>query len=930
MQTATRIAVLLALMLLPFAVAAQDPPPNPKPEGEAVQPKPLPPMPTAPYVKEHAEALQAHIDATKAQIEQLNVRLKEQKEAAEKPGLSEEEKAAADKAVTDTETTIKALDGQLKALEEALATSKTGPTQAQLDERLKYDAACALAEQVLKDLSPADEQPEDSEIASTPDGAYAKAIREAEAEQKRIEQLAALAESFDFAKTRVYDRLSDLEKVEYELRWAGERAQLSIDAYDHLNKEVFDSYRAYAERELEGLAAIARAREAWKQIEKTPAASLKMPEAARDVKELQTTSRKIERLYQARSGQLGDNAELVVTTWRGRLQAIQEEIDVREDYRERLEQDAERLKNILAETDSTAAAGEATDESSDKTGEMADYQKLGKEIDDYKQSLKDNRIELDKLAGERDTLSKLVITKRETEKSVTQEVEQTQAEIDAIEYQFLKPDANGDKPKKPSVEVKQYERRPAIVLFALREHIKAVQQRLSNAKRDTRQAQTQLEVVERRAERLKNRNAEIENELLPETRVRYYEAIAQTSGIRAAKVIGVLLVAWLLLFLIRKLGEPLIEGVVRRADKKSGFSADEQQRARTLMTVFMTTARVVVYITAIMFAIAQFDVDYGPLLVAAGGVSLAVGFGAQTLVKDFFAGFFILLEGQFSIGDVVEINGKTGTVENLNLRTTVIRSLSGDVHTIPNGEISVTTNQTKLWSRAIVDIGVGYEENTDDVGAVLEIVAKEMRDDEVWGKKVLDAILMGVTELGDSAVTIRMLLKTRAGEQWGVSREFLRRCKLKFDELGIEIPWPQRVVSYKSYADQDSKERAQDVRRKRANLLRYVRKMRGELTEEEIAMQGMSVEERDRAETLANREAELHKERKETNTEKPVAEAVEDAEEAQEQAEDNPELTDAEKLARKLATQKLRKEETEKRQAESKSDDPPPEETKKD
>src|SRR5690606_1729131 len=123
-------------------------------------------------------------------------------------------------------------------------------------------------------------------------------------------------------------------------------------------------------------------------------------------------------------------------------------------------------------------------------------------------------------------------------------------------------------------------------------------------------------------------------------------------------------------------------------------------------TVFMTTVRLVVYITAIMFAVAQFDVDYGPLLVAAGGISLAVGFGAQTLVKDFFAGFFILLEGQFSIGDVVEVNGKTGTVENLNLRTTVVRSLNGDVHTIPNGQIATTTNMTKLWSRTIVDIGV--------------------------------------------------------------------------------------------------------------------------------------------------------------------------------------------------------------------------------
>ena len=531
-------------------------------------------------------------------------------------------------------------------------------------------------------------------------------------------------------------------------------------------------------------------------------------------------------------------------------------------------------------------------------------------------------------------LQKTRVSKDETEKTVEAEIDATQATIEAIELQFAKPDPNGDEPRKPKVEVPQYKRRPAIVLFTLRERLKAEQERLSSAKRDTRQAQTQLDIVDRRIERLNERNSEIEAELLPETRSQYYEEIGKTSGIRAAKVLAVLLVAWLMLFLIRKVGQPLIDRIVRRADNKQAFSADEQQRARTLMTVFMTTARVVVYITAILFAVAQFDVDYGPLLVAAGGLSLAVGFGAQTLVKDFFAGFFILLEGQFSIGDVVEINGKTGTVENLNLRTTVIRGLNGDVHTIPNGEISVTTNQTKLWSRAVVDIGIGYEENTDDIGAVLEIVAKDMRDDEVWGKKILDAILMGVTELGDSAVTMRMLLKTRAGEQWGASREFLRRCKLRFDELGIEIPWPQRVVSYKSYADKDEKARAQDTRKKRANLLRYVRKMRGEMTEEEIALAGVSVEERDRAETLAKREVELAQEKSPEKAEATDAAEGEPDKSAMAQAaaeiKQDDSLSDAERLAKKLATQQLAKEDTERRQAESQPGTGADEQPKKD
>jgi moderate conductance mechanosensitive channel len=319
---------------------------------------------------------------------------------------------------------------------------------------------------------------------------------------------------------------------------------------------------------------------------------------------------------------------------------------------------------------------------------------------------------------------------------------------------------------------------------------------------------------------------------------------------RLLGVLVVIVVAMIVLKVIRRVGEPLIERVVNRT-RRSEFSADEQQRARTLLTVVMTSARLAVFIVALMFVLSRFEVDYGPLLVAAGGISVAVGFGAQTLIRDFFAGFFILLEGQFNIGDVVEINGKSGTVEKLNLRTTVLRSLSGDVHTIPNGEIKMTSNQTKLWSRAIVDIGVAYEENTDHVGQVLEAVAKEMRTVEPWDKKLLEADVMGVERFDDFAVVMRVLLKTRAGEQWGVAREFRRRCKLKFDELGIEIPLPQQVQSMKDYAGQEPKEVDQARRKKHAGLLRYVRKIRGDEAEEEGALAAMSVEERDRAESIA-------------------------------------------------------------------------------
>jgi small conductance mechanosensitive channel len=314
----------------------------------------------------------------------------------------------------------------------------------------------------------------------------------------------------------------------------------------------------------------------------------------------------------------------------------------------------------------------------------------------------------------------------------------------------------------------------------------------------------------------------------------------------------VIAVAWVLLFLIRRIGGRALERIIRKAEGREGEEAYSRQRSRTLFTVFLTTVRVIVWVLAIMFALSQFDVDYGPLLVAAGGVSLAVGFGAQSLVKDFFAGFFILLEGQFSIGDVVQINDKQGTVENLNLRTTVIRSLDGTVHTIPNGEITLTSNMTKLWSRAVLEIGVAYEENTDDVMALLEALGREMKQDEVWGNKVQEVVLQGVDSFGDNSVNIRVLLKTRAGEQWGAAREYRRRVKQKFDEFRVEIPWPQRVVSYKTEATEGM------ARRERAKLLRYVRKMRGEKVDEAEA--AMSVEERDRAATLAKESQRISRE----------------------------------------------------------------------
>jgi small conductance mechanosensitive channel len=184
-------------------------------------------------------------------------------------------------------------------------------------------------------------------------------------------------------------------------------------------------------------------------------------------------------------------------------------------------------------------------------------------------------------------------------------------------------------------------------------------------------------------------------------------------------------------------------------------------------------------------------IDIGPLLAGAGIVGLAVGFGAQSLVKDVISGFFMLLENQMNVGDVVEIAGKAGLVESMNLRITVIRDFEGKVHIVPNGEIAVVTNFTREYSRALIEIGVAYKEDVDRVIEVLKEVGEQIRSDEIFGKKILEPMeVIGLDSFGNSSVNIKVRFKTRPIEQWNTAREYRRLVKKRFDEEGIEIPFP--------------------------------------------------------------------------------------------------------------------------------------------
>ena len=192
---------------------------------------------------------------------------------------------------------------------------------------------------------------------------------------------------------------------------------------------------------------------------------------------------------------------------------------------------------------------------------------------------------------------------------------------------------------------------------------------------------------------------------------------------------------------------------------------------------------------ATLMALSLFNVDIRPILTGAGIAGLAVGFGAQNLVRDVIAGFFLILEDQVRLGDVVSINGKSGLVEAIRLRTIALRGHDGTVHVIPNGVITELSNMTKDFSFAVLDIGIPYEENVDAVVDVLRSVANELRTDPVHGPNILEPLeVLGVEAFGESSVLLRVRIKTVPIQQWNVGREFRRRIKMAFEARGIEFP----------------------------------------------------------------------------------------------------------------------------------------------
>jgi small conductance mechanosensitive channel len=230
-----------------------------------------------------------------------------------------------------------------------------------------------------------------------------------------------------------------------------------------------------------------------------------------------------------------------------------------------------------------------------------------------------------------------------------------------------------------------------------------------------------------------------------------------------------------------------------------GTTAEKEHRISTLVGVFDNAASVAIVIGGILMVFQEVGVPVGPLLGGAAVFGLAVAFGAQNLIRDYFYGFVILLENQYKLNDVIRIRDIAGQVEAITLRVTLLRDLEGCVHFIPNGEITQVTNMTHGWSRALFDIGVAYKENVDRVMEVILEVGKELRKDPQFRMLILeDPTMLGVDSFADSAVQIKFFIKTRPLQQWTVKRELLRRLKNRFDELGIEIPFPHRTIYHRT------------------------------------------------------------------------------------------------------------------------------------
>lgn len=257
-----------------------------------------------------------------------------------------------------------------------------------------------------------------------------------------------------------------------------------------------------------------------------------------------------------------------------------------------------------------------------------------------------------------------------------------------------------------------------------------------------------------------------------------------------SRIFIILILSWILIRISYKLINTFKNYVTRTTD-----DAGSIKRAETLAQVFSHVAIVIILLISGMLILGEVGISIAPILAAAGVVGVAVGFGAQSLIKDYFTGFFLLIEDQIRHGEVVEIAGKKGKVEAVTLRHVKLRDFEGSVHFVPNSTITTVTNKSRDFSYAVIDISIAYRENLDEVYAIMRRVGEDMRAAPVFKEQITEDLeIAGIDNLADSAVIIRCRLKVHPLEQWDVRREYLYRIKKAFDQAGVEIPYPHLTL----------------------------------------------------------------------------------------------------------------------------------------
>ena len=263
--------------------------------------------------------------------------------------------------------------------------------------------------------------------------------------------------------------------------------------------------------------------------------------------------------------------------------------------------------------------------------------------------------------------------------------------------------------------------------------------------------------------------------------------------------IGLFVLLRLISFAMRRFKKALIH---RAENDEATDITESTKRINTLIGIIKSTVNIAIVTVYVIMLLSKFSIDVAPLLASAGILGLAVGFGAQELVRDYISGFFMLLEDQVRTGDVAIINGTGGSVERIELRTITLRDLSGVVHIYQNGKINTLSNMTKDWSAMVFDIGVAYKENVEEVIKVIEQVASDLEKEEPYKLGILEPIeVMGLDQFAASSVIIKARFKTKAGQQWTVGREYRKRLKVAFDAKNIEIPFPHTTIYWGEQID---------------------------------------------------------------------------------------------------------------------------------